>query len=97
MKEPQSFKIKSPTQTKMPRHIDAKEPQAEIQSYVDTKEAAIFLGLSVSALRKWCMINFGPRGVKFGRVVRYRLCDLEAWAAAQATVGQPQDQEGHSQ
>lgn len=87
MENSQSFKNKTHLETHMPTNLNCGEHQKNFQIYMDTKEAAQFLCLSVSALRKWRMINFGPRGIKFGRVVRYRLSDLEAWATAQATVG----------
>jgi len=37
----------------------------------DEKGAAEFLGCTVSALRKWRLLETGPAYVKVGRLVRY--------------------------
>lgn len=45
-----------------------------------TPEAAKFLNLQPSTLEQWRWIGGrGPRFVKIGRSVRYRLADLEAF------------------
>ncbi|HEY0113383.1 MAG TPA: helix-turn-helix domain-containing protein [Allosphingosinicella sp.] len=48
-------------------------------STVRVKDAASQLGLSASTLNKWRTQGRGPRFVKLGRTVCYRLSDLEAW------------------
>ena len=40
------------------------------------KEAAIVLGCSVAALRKWRLLRKGPIYCKVGRLVRYAQADL---------------------
>ena len=40
------------------------------------KEAAIVLGCSVAALRKWRLLRKGPTYCKVGRLVRYAQADL---------------------
>lgn len=47
-------------------------------------EAADYLGLSVSALNKWRVTGKGPKFVKMGRVVAYRISDLHEWLEKQA-------------
>lgn len=42
-------------------------------------EAAEFLRLSPDTLRTWSHMGKGPRFLKFGRAVRYRLDDLIQW------------------
>jgi predicted DNA-binding transcriptional regulator AlpA len=51
--------------------------------FVDTAEAARLLGLSPSTLEKYRFHRApdAPPFVKIGRAVRYRITDLEAWAA----------------
>lgn len=51
--------------------------------FVDTAEAARRLGLSLSTLEKYRFyrISDAPPFVRIGRAVRYRVSDLEAWAA----------------
>lgn len=48
---------------------------------VDTEEAARHLGLAVSTLEKLRVSGGGPRFVKMGRAVRYRIADLEEYLA----------------
>lgn len=52
--------------------------------FVDTQEAARRLGLSLSTLEKYRFhrVPDAPPFVRIGRAVRYRVTDLEAWAAA---------------
>jgi excisionase family DNA binding protein len=53
--------------------------QERTMSTVRVKDAASQLGLSASTLNKWRTQGRGPRFVKLGRTVCYRLSDLEAW------------------
>ncbi|HZG10154.1 MAG TPA: helix-turn-helix domain-containing protein [Allosphingosinicella sp.] len=48
---------------------------------VDTEGAAACLGMAVSTLEKLRVTGGGPRYVKAGRAVRYRIVDLEAYLA----------------
>ena len=56
--------------------------------FVDTKTAAAMLGLSTSYLEKLRLYDptSSPPVLRIGRVVRYPLDGLRAWAAAR-TVG----------
>jgi hypothetical protein len=40
------------------------------------------LGLSVATLRAWRLKGCGPAYLKFGRAVRYRVSDVEAFIEA---------------
>jgi predicted DNA-binding transcriptional regulator AlpA len=42
-------------------------------------EAARFLGISSSGLRKWRNNRTGPKFVRLGRLIRYIPADVEAW------------------
>lgn len=44
---------------------------------VDEHKAAEMLGLRVPTLRKWRWAGTGPKFLKVGRLVRYRLSDLK--------------------
>ena len=48
---------------------------------VDTEEAARHLSLAPNTLEKMRVTGNGPRFVKLGRAVRYRLSDLESYIA----------------
>ncbi|MFC3558879.1 helix-turn-helix transcriptional regulator [Sphingomonas qilianensis] len=49
---------------------------------VDTNEASRLLGLSNGTLRKMRLYGNGPRFVKLGRAVRYRVSELDAYLDA---------------
>ncbi len=49
------------------------------QIYFDEKDLAVRLGLSVKTLQNWRGKGIGPRWYRFGRVVRYRLRDIQAY------------------
>ena len=52
-------------------------------SVVDEKQAAEYLGLSVSLLRKWRVKrDGGPVYIKIGRAVRYSTEDLDGFLQA---------------
>jgi hypothetical protein len=55
------------------------EPQD--QGLVDTTRAARYLNFSTSSLNKWRLTGDGPPFYKIGRGVRYRIPELEEWAA----------------
>ena len=47
-----------------------------------TPEAANLLGAAPITLCKWRVYGGGPSFVRCGRSVRYRVADLEDWAAS---------------
>lgn len=49
---------------------------------LDTEGAARHLTLSASYLEKLRGRGGGPKFATLGRMVRYRVCDLDAWAAS---------------
>jgi len=42
-------------------------------------ETAEYLGLAQSTLNKWRCIGGGPKYLKMGKAVRYRLSDIQEW------------------
>lgn len=46
---------------------------------VNTKGAASYLGLAESTLEKARVSGTGPKYLKLGRAVRYRIADLDSW------------------
>jgi predicted DNA-binding transcriptional regulator AlpA len=46
---------------------------------VNTDAAAHLLNVSAVTLAKWRVTGEGPRFLKFGRSVKYRISDLEEW------------------
>lgn len=49
---------------------------------VDTKGAAERIGLASKTLENMRTKGGGPRFMKLGRAVRYRVADLDAWMSA---------------
>jgi excisionase family DNA binding protein len=63
-----------------------------MQIFLTEKEVAKQIKVSLASLRRWRLLQRGPRFLKIGGLVRYRADDLEQWletlpaggAAAQA-------------
>jgi predicted DNA-binding transcriptional regulator AlpA len=55
--------------------------------YLNEKELAEWLHLSLPAIRRFRYEDRGPRFVKFGSSVRYSTTDVASWIAAQPTGG----------
>ena len=56
-------------------------------AFINEKQLAGYLGISVHALRRWRFEGRGPQFFRLeGRLVRYRQEDVESWLASQ-TVG----------
>jgi predicted DNA-binding transcriptional regulator AlpA len=51
------------------------------EKLMNTKELSAHLGIAVSTLLLYRSEGTGPRYIKMGRLVRYRVCDVEAWLA----------------
>lgn len=59
--------------------VFSQEQPIGYQPLINDKEAAIFLGMSVTTLRKWRVEGRGPRFYRLGRSVRYAIPDLESF------------------
>ena len=51
-------------------------------------EAAIYLTVAKQTLATWRSQGRGPKYLKLGHAVRYRLSDLDEWIDAQLTGGE---------
>ena len=54
----------------------------DVLEMLTDREAAPLLGLSPHTLARWRWAGRGPQYVKLGKAVRYRRCDLIAFAEA---------------
>jgi len=52
--------------------------------FLDTAQAAHYVGLSRRTLEKMRVVGGGPRYRKHGRYVRYHIDDLDEWSASRA-------------
>jgi predicted DNA-binding transcriptional regulator AlpA len=59
--------------------------------FLNTKQAAFYIGLSARTLEKMRLHGRGPRYRKHGRYVRYHISDLDAWSEglAQLVTAEP--------
>jgi Helix-turn-helix domain len=51
------------------------------------KEAALYLGVSVSTMRRWRRTKSGPPLFRFGGVLRYRCDDLDTFVRNHINTG----------
>ncbi|QWV97455.1 helix-turn-helix domain-containing protein [Geomonas nitrogeniifigens] len=59
---------------------------AALTTLLTTQEAAEILRVKESTLEQWRWQGRGPQFVKLGRLVRYRLADLEAYLAERVSA-----------
>lgn len=50
------------------------------------QDLAAFLQVPAATLYRWRHLGTGPPGIRVGRYVRYRTCDVAAWLDAKATT-----------
>jgi excisionase family DNA binding protein len=58
-----------------------------MQNFLTEKEVARQISVSLASLRRWRLLQHGPRFVKVGALVRYRPEDLEQWMEALPSGG----------
>ena len=51
---------------------------------LSSRELADYLGIPLETTYMWRARRTGPRGIRVGRHVRYRLADVQAWLEAHA-------------
>jgi hypothetical protein len=70
--------------------IDANAHAAEAKTgspFLNTAQAAFYIGLAEETLRKMRREQRGPRFRRHGRYVRYHIADLDAWSEASGGAG----------
>lgn len=58
-----------------------------LSNLLPEKEVAPRLAVSLASLRRWRVEGRGPRYLKLGASVRYRIADVEAWLASRPAGG----------
>jgi predicted DNA-binding transcriptional regulator AlpA len=51
-------------------------------------DVARITGLSVASVRRWRLLRQGPRYLKIGSAVRYRVEDISAWLESRPSGGE---------
>jgi predicted DNA-binding transcriptional regulator AlpA len=52
-----------------------------VEPLLDERAVARITGMSVASVRRWRLLNRGPRYIKLSSAVRYRPEDVRAWLA----------------
>jgi len=67
----------------MDDEIDRADKARQGSPFLNTAQAAFYIGLSRRTLEKMRLTGDGPRFRKHGRYVRYHINDLDAWSEAE--------------
>ncbi len=59
-----------------------------VEPLLDEREVAAICGLSAAAIRRWRLLRKGPRYLKVGSAVRYRLEDVNNWLETRPSGGE---------
>lgn len=57
------------------------------ESLLAEHDLALMLGVSVATVRRWRLLRQGPKYIKIGASVRYKLADIVAWVESRPTGG----------
>ena len=56
-----------------------------IEALLNEHDVARITGLSVASVRRWRLLRQGPKYLKIGAAVRYRIEDIRAWLDSRPT------------
>lgn len=59
-----------------------------IENLLNEFDVARITGMSVASVRRWRLIRQGPKYLKIGSAVRYRLDDISSWLNSRPTGGE---------
>ena len=51
--------------------------------HLTSEELSERLGIPVATLKRWRRTGYGPKFIRIGKHIRYRLIDIEAWEITQ--------------
>lgn len=58
-----------------------------IETLLNEHDVARITGLSVASVRRWRLFRQGPKYLKIGAAVRYRIEDIRAWLDSRPAGG----------
>jgi predicted DNA-binding transcriptional regulator AlpA len=61
--------------------------QSHLQTLLDEHKVAEITGMSLASIRRWRLLRQGPRYLKLGSAVRYKIEDLLAWLESRPCGG----------
>jgi predicted DNA-binding transcriptional regulator AlpA len=56
--------------------------------HLNEHELAELLNVSVATLRRWRILGYGPKFVKFGAAVRYSMEGVHEWVSSRTSGGE---------
>lgn len=59
-----------------------------IETLLNEHDVARITGLSVASVRRWRLLKQGPKYIKLGSAVRYRIEDIRAWLGTRPGGGE---------
>jgi len=62
--------------------------QSELAGLLNEHQVAQLTGISVASVRRWRLLQQGPKYMKIGASVRYSPQDLAAWLNSRPTGGE---------
>ena len=60
---------------------------SDLEEFLTEHDVARLTSMPVASVRRWRLINVGPRATKLGSVVRYRPSDVREWLDSRPTIG----------
>jgi len=88
--------MEKPGTDKLLRALNEQPPfirSERVDELMTEKEAAAYLGVSVSGMRKWRAHQCGPKYARFGKIIRYRQSDLDAFVQSRIVTPESPEQE----
>jgi predicted DNA-binding transcriptional regulator AlpA len=61
-----------------------------LQPMLNERDVARITGMSVQTIRRWRLLQGGPKYLKIGSAVRYRREDILAWLESRPSGGEQQ-------
>jgi predicted DNA-binding transcriptional regulator AlpA len=58
-----------------------------LETLLNEHDVSHITGLSVASVRRWRLLRQGPKYLKIGAAVRYRIEDVRAWLGTRPTGG----------
>ena len=58
-----------------------------LEKFLNEHDVARITGLSVASVRRWRLLQRGPKYIKIGAAVRYKPEDVSAWLQSRPTGG----------
>jgi predicted DNA-binding transcriptional regulator AlpA len=62
--------------------------QQTLETLLDERAVAKLTGMSLGTLRRWRVLNRGPRFIKLSSAVRYRPEDVRSWLESRPAGGE---------